>query len=62
MKENPLTKYFVFSDVHGEYDALINSLRMAGYEGGNPQHKLISLGDAFDRGPNSREVYELFKN
>ena len=58
MKENPLTKYFVFSDVHGEYDALINSLRMAGYEGGNPQHKLISLGDAFDRGPNSREVYE----
>lgn len=61
MKENPLTKYFVFSDVHGEYNALIESLRMAGYESGNPLHKLISLGDAFDRGPDSRSVYDFLR-
>lgn len=54
-----LYKYFVFSDVHGEYNALIKSLEEAGYERGNPAHKLVSLGDDFDRGPDSRKVYNF---
>lgn len=62
MKENKLTKYFVFSDVHGEYDALLDALHMAGYESGNRNHKLISLGDSFDRGPKSKSVYEFLRN
>ena len=61
MKENPLTKYFVFSDVHGEYKALMDGLRVAGFDSSNPNHKLVSLGDAFDRGPDSKSVYELLK-
>lgn len=54
-----LNKYFVFSDVHGEYDALIQGLQEAGYEEHNPNHKLISIGDAFDRGPDSNKVYRF---
>ena len=54
-----LYKYFVFSDVHGEYNALIKSLEDAGYERGNPSHKLVSLGDNFDRGPDSRKIYSF---
>lgn len=54
-------KYFVFSDVHGEYDALMESLREAGYDHSNGTHQLISIGDAFDRGPNSRKVYQFLR-
>lgn len=54
-----LYKFFVFSDVHGEYNALIRSLGEAGYECNNPQHKLVSLGDNFDRGPENRRVYNF---
>lgn len=59
MKEK--NKYFVFSDVHGEYDALIESLEAAGYEHTNPKHILVSCGDNFDRGPKSRQVYEFLQ-
>lgn len=54
-------KYFVFSDVHGEYDALMQSLQEAGYESDNPQHQLISIGDAFDRGPHSKKIYNFLR-
>lgn len=57
MKEK--NKYFIVSDVHGEYDALIEALREAGYESKNPKHKLISCGDSFDRGPDSRKIYQF---
>jgi serine/threonine protein phosphatase 1 len=43
-------KYFLFSDVHGEYDALITSLEAAGFDISNKEHMLIGLGDYFDRG------------
>lgn len=52
-------KNFVFSDVHGNYDALIKSLLDAGYDDNNPTHRLISIGDAFDRGPQSLDIYRL---
>lgn len=55
-------KYFVFSDVHGEYDALIASLEKAGYDQYNQTHKLICIGDAFDRGPDSEKVYKFLLN
>ena len=55
-------KYFIFSDVHGEYDVLIKELKKAGYDQKNPSHKLISLGDNFDRGPKSFEIYRFLRN
>lgn len=57
-----LNKYFVFSDVHGEYDALQTALKDAGYDRNNPTHKLISLGDNFDRGPKSKDIFQFLKN
>lgn len=52
-------KYFVFSDVHGQYDALLQSLMEAGYDINNPTHILVSCGDGFDRGNQSDQVYHL---
>lgn len=52
---------FAVSDIHGEYQVLINSLRDAGFDENNPKHLLISLGDAFDRGSESLEVYHYLK-
>jgi serine/threonine protein phosphatase 1 len=49
-------KYFLFSDVHGEYDALIESLQGAGFDMENPEHFLIGLGDYFDRGSQNEFV------
>jgi serine/threonine protein phosphatase 1 len=49
-------KYFLFSDVHGEYDALITSLEAAGFDLSNKEHMLIGLGDYFDRGSQNEYV------
>lgn len=56
-----LYKYFVFSDVHGEYQALLDALDEAGYDKHNPTHKLVSCGDNFDRGPDSAKIYRFLK-
>lgn len=42
-------RYFIFSDVHGAYDALIKGLEEAGYDANNPEHQLVSGGDNFGR-------------
>lgn len=56
-----INKYFIFSDVHGEYEALIQSLEEAGYDSSQENHILVSLGDNFDRGPASKQVWEFLK-
>lgn len=53
-------KYFVVSDVHGFYDEMITALNKAGFDETNPDHMLISLGDALDRGKKPREVLQYF--
>lgn len=57
-----LNKYFIFGDVHGEYDALLESLNEAGYNHNDPTHILISTGDLFDRGPKSAEIYRFLSS
>ena len=54
-------KYFVVSDIHGHFNELIDALNKAGYDEDNSNHKLISLGDMFDRGSESMEVYLYLK-
>ena len=36
-------KYFIFSDIHGEYDKLMKSLDAAGFDLTNPNHTLVTL-------------------
>lgn len=54
-------KMFIISDVHGYYDEMIKALEEAGYDENNSEHKLICLGDIFDRGTQSLAVYEHLK-
>jgi len=54
-----MKKYFLFSDVHGEFTALFSSLEKAGFDPENKEHILISLGDNFDRGTQNKEVLEF---
>ena len=42
-------KYFVFSDCHGDYIALLTGLNDAHYNPQDPTHQIIGLGDYFGR-------------
>jgi serine/threonine protein phosphatase 1 len=48
--------FFCVSDVHSFYTPLKKALDEAGFDQNNPEHWLISCGDAFDRGSESEEV------
>lgn len=50
--------YFVVSDIHGHYQALKNALSKASFDESNPDHHLLVLGDLFDRGEESKEVFQ----
>lgn len=54
-------KLFVVSDIHGDYQALIEGLTKAGFDEDNSEHLLVSCGDAFDRGRESLAVYKFLK-
>ena len=54
---NMLYKFFVISDVHGEFDDMANALQEAGFDRHNSSHVLVTLGDMFDRGPKSRDIW-----
>lgn len=43
-------RYYVVADVHGFYTPLMDALKSAGYFTDPQPHKLIILGDLFDRG------------
>lgn len=49
-------KYFVVSDVHSYYTPLRKALDDAGFDPNNENHTLISCGDLFDRGTESKEL------
>ena len=55
-------KYFVVADVHGFYDEMKAALDAAGFDETNPNHTLVSCGDAIDRGPRPNEVIKYFVN
>ncbi|MGN0813553.1 MAG: metallophosphoesterase [Candidatus Coproplasma sp.] len=54
-------KYFVFSDAHGDYNALMKAVKEYGYQPWNSNHTLISCGDNFGRaqtGEGSKGIYD----
>ena len=56
-----MKKYFVFGDAHSYFSILQESLAKEGFDLNNPEHILISLGDNFDRGEESVEMYNFLK-
>ena len=57
-----MSQYFITSDVHGFFNELMVALNSKGFDVNNSDHKLIILGDLFDRGPDNRKVYEFVKS
>lgn len=54
--------YFVVSDVHSFYTPLKKALAEAGYDKGDENHILISLGDVFDRGDETLKMLKFLKS
>ena len=52
-------KYFVVSDIHGDYTGLKIALKNAGFNKNNKNHTLIVLGDCFDRFSETVELYKF---
>ena len=57
-----MKKYFCVSDIHSFYTILIKALHKKGFDEHNQDHILIVLGDIFDRGNESLEVYEFLRS
>jgi|AntRauTorcE11897_2_1112592.scaffolds.fasta_scaffold01897_6 serine/threonine protein phosphatase 1 len=53
---------FVTTDIHGHSEVLQETLEESGFNPKNPEHHLLILGDLFDRGSESFEVYYYLKN
>ncbi len=57
-----MSKYFITSDVHGFFNELMVALNSKEFDVNNSDHKLVVLGDLFDRGPDNKKVYEFVKS
>ena len=55
-------KYFIVSDIHSFYTELKSALRLARFNIKNKNHTLIVVGDIFDRGSETVEVFKFFFN
>ena len=52
-------KYYVAADVHGFCTEFRSALEKAGYFSDQAQHKLVILGDLFDRGKEARAMQDF---
>jgi len=58
-----MEKYWVIADIHGEYQKLLTLMELIKKHGFNLEtDRLVSLGDKNDRGPDTYEVFEYFRN
>ena len=55
-------RYFIVSDIHSCYRPLEKALKDKGFDLNNSEHILVVLGDVFDRGLDTRKVYDLLAN
>ena len=55
-------KYFLVSDIHSFYTPLITELHKKGFDENNQDHILCVLGDVFDRGYETLEVYNFLRS
>lgn len=54
-----MKKYFFMSDVHSFYTSMITDLHKKGFDENNQDHILVVLGDVFDRGHETLEVFKF---
>ena len=54
-----MKKYFFISDVHSFYTPMITELHKKGFDENNQNHILVVLGDVFDRGYETLEIFKF---
>lgn len=52
-------RYYIVSDVHGFYTEMESALKKAGFFSDTMPHKLIMLGDIFDRGREAKRMQQF---
>jgi len=52
-------RYYILADTHGFFTPMIEALRKAGYFDDSGPHKLVILGDLFDRGKEAVKLQEF---
>ena len=57
-----MKQYFIVSDTHSFYTPLIKELNKKGFDINNKDHILILCGDLFDRGEESKKIYDFIKS
>ncbi|MDY2735892.1 metallophosphoesterase [Intestinibacter sp.] len=57
-----MKKYFVVADVHSFYKIMLDTLNVKGFDVNNNEHYLILCGDLFDRGNESKELFEFVQS
>lgn len=57
-----MTKYFITSDVHSFFTIMHNELIKKGFDINNKDHKLVICGDLFDRGDETKQLYEFVRS
>lgn len=56
-----MKKYFICSDIHNDYQALIDALKTNEFDETNKNHILVVAGDVFDRGYDAELTYNFLK-
>ena len=54
-------KYFAISDIHSFCSIAKKALDKAGFDPNDEEHTLVVCGDVFDRGDETKEIYEYIK-
>lgn len=54
-------KYFVMSDIHGDYNAMMKAIKESGYDKRDRNHQLIVIGDFFGRANTGKGAYGVYK-
>lgn len=54
-------KFFVMSDIHGDYLAMMQAIRESGYDKKNPDHQIVVIGDYFGRATTDKGAYGIWK-
>lgn len=57
-----MKKYFITSDTHSYYSILMHTLNKKGFDINNQDHIFVLVGDLFDRGDESLELYNWVKS
>ena len=57
-----MKKYFICSDTHSYYSILMEALKEKGFDINNQDHIFVLVGDLFDRGKESLELYNWVKS